>query len=148
MKLKQFINSIECPAPLMDAVMIGYNSLFEGYSDVVINRSINDAFENKKEFSSSISPAMSVINRSQRSLGSLYSEDTEPFLDKLYTSYVASMDPETYEYEPTGDIHEDSLGLTARDLTRSSNPKPVKKQQTQQIARKRHADTLDLSSLI
>ena len=125
-QLKQFIDSLKTTsnAPLIEAAMACYNSLFEGYADVVsVSQIDGNAFSRAQNFAASINPAMGVIHQSQRKLDSLYTDDDDSWLDNRYTSDVARYEPTTpIEYDPTGDIHEDSLGITARDLANKQMP--------------------------
>lgn len=143
-QLKQFIDSLKTTsnAPLIEAAMAGYNSLFEGYADVVTQPSVDgNAFAKAQRFAASVNPAMNLIGRSQSELNSLYSDDEDSWLDKRYTSDVARFEP-TDAPEPTGDIHEDSLGITARELA-AFNVTPRVIQQPKQKPRKKVS--MDLS---
>ena len=130
--------------PLIEAVMAGYDSLFEGYADVVTTPSIDgNAFSKAQRFAASVNPAMNLIGRSQSQLNSLYSDDDESWLDKHYTSEISRYEPtEPMEFEPTGDIHEDSLGITARELANFTQ-KPAVASQSKQKPRKKVS--MDLS---
>lgn len=143
--LKSFIESLGTPdtKPLMEAVMSGYESLFEGYADVVNYSPSGNAFSKATNFAASINPAMNLIRQSQGRLNGMYTEDEDAWLDKRFTSEVARFEPlgDDDEYIPSGDIHEDSLGLTARDLAKSVTP-IVNNQ-----PKKRKAVALDLSGL-
>lgn len=145
-QLKQFIDSLKTTsnAPLIEAAIAGYNSLFEGYADVVTQPSIDgNAFAKAQRFAASVNPAMNIIGRSQNELNSLYSDDEDSWLDKRYTSDVARFEPtEAIEYVPTGDIHEDSLGITARELA-LANAAPRSMPQPRQKPRKKVS--MDLS---
>lgn len=148
-QLKQFIDSLKTTsnAPLIEAAMAGYNSLFEGYADVVTQPSIDgNAFSRAQRFAASVNPAMNLLARSQSQLGSLYSEDEDAWLDKYHTSEVSRFSPtEPIEFEPTGDVHEDSLGLTARELANYTQ-KSVHVQQSN-TKKTRKKVSLDLSGI-
>lgn len=125
---------------LTEAIKHAY-SICESYADVVHQHNFN-AFDRAQQFAANMNPAMGKIYRSQKQLEGLYSEIDESD-DKIPTSFISQANPVKKEIEPVGDIYEDSLGLTARELGFSELPKhEIPKQKTN----KKEKITINLSN--
>lgn len=144
--LKDFINSISMPKAIHESVDNGFNAIFEGYADVRdIEGVVFDAFDKAQRFAAQQSPAMDLILHSQKKLEDMYTEDSDSPLDNRPTSpfnqYVE------YTYNDRGDAIEDSLGLTAADLSvRGKRPDVSTKRQTQ--TKKAKSSDLDFSDFL
>lgn len=142
--LKEFIHNVGMTESLTESIEAGYEAIFEGYADVRETKQFN-AFSQAKQKAASLSPAMAVILRSEGQLNKLYSEmgDDEPELDMFRTSMV-DIDGNGYEPDPTGDIIEDSLGLTAGDMS-NRNARTTMAQTRNQSRQKAKQRSLDLT---
>ena len=126
--LESFLKSFNDTDPVMEAVIDGFNAIFEGYADVV-EAERPDALSRYKQMAADVAMghgnnALAFLQNSSARINELYSYgDDEPELDNFSaTSY----------YEPTSDddnnnvyingskktfrTQEDSFGLTARDM--------------------------------
>ena len=141
--LKEFIGKVGMTKSLTESIEAGFEAIFEGYADVRDTKQYN-AFSQAKQKAASLSPAMDIILRSEANLNRLYAEmgDAEPELDMFRTSIVPDYDD--YVPDPTGDIIEDSLGLTAGDIS-NRNVMTTMTKTRNQSRQKSKSRSLDLS---
>lgn len=114
--LKMFLSNLSIQGDLQESVSSAYNTLFEGYADVVHNHDLElNAFDSVRQKAANLNSTMNFLLRSEQIRGTIFG-DSEPELDSFRTSPFNQVPG--YEYEPKhrGDIIEDSMGLTTEDM--------------------------------